>query len=160
MENLNEESDVTKFLAPAVVLAAGCFISTLVAQGIFVGALTVGGLYITLNRFKEYYPAFYNWILDHSIAADMSVTVLAAIVLGFSVTGLIGAAAANIFSSMMFDYLRTKGKATVPEKQGIKDLLKSGVAKAKESFAECQNALKEVVSNKPTKLEVVDAAAI
>lgn len=95
-----------KFGVPAAMVFAGVILGGIVAQGIYVGILTTGGVWITLDQMRESCPEYYNWLMDHAISADFVLSAIACFGLGFSVTGLIGAAVVNILVGITLEWHR------------------------------------------------------
>lgn len=119
-----QNDDSMKYAIPAGVVVFGLFMGGTLTQGIYAGVLTCAGFWILLKKLRDQYPATYNWIMDHSTEADLVVSLGAAFILGFTVTGIIGAAVVNLLCSVMLDYERENvGKVKDVESANASDVV-------------------------------------
>lgn len=117
---------VVKYIAPGLILAIGLLLGGMVLQGVYVGLLTTAGFWLLLEKCKEHYPSFYNWMIDHAVEADFVISFLAVIALGMSVTGIIAGAVVNVVGSVVLDYYRDYvGKVKGVESMTFTGLMRS-----------------------------------
>ena len=131
---------IVKYVAPAAILGVGLLLGGMVLQGVYVGMLTTAGFWLLLEKCKEHYPGFYNWMLDHAVEADFVISFLAVFALGMSVTGIIAGAVVNVVGSVVLDYYRDYvGIVDVVESMSFKGLWASATARFKSKDEEPQD---------------------
>ncbi|MDD3412484.1 MAG: hypothetical protein PHY47_00625 [Lachnospiraceae bacterium] len=147
---------VVKYVAPGAILSIGLLLGGMVLQGVYVGLLTTAGFWLLLEKCKEHYPGFYNWMLDHAVEADFVISFLAVFALGMSVTGIIAGAVVNVVGSVVLDYYRDYvGKVDGVESMSLKGIWESCTTRFRSKEEEEEG---EIIENTVTPILVEEAA--
>lgn len=141
MDNID---DMPKYAVPAGVVAIGLFMGGTLTQGIYAGILTCAGFWVLLEKLKKSYPSTYNWIIDHAVEADIVVSLTAAFILGFTVTGIIGAAVVNLLCSVLLDHYRDNvGKVKDVDSAQASDVIGLGIKTFRNGFTVIKEGIRK-----------------
>jgi apolipoprotein N-acyltransferase len=140
----NESNDTVKYAVPAAIVAFGFFIGGNLTQGVYAGVLVTAGFWILCEKLRTFYPGAYNWLLDHSVEADFLMSAMAAIMLGFTVTGIIAAAVVNLLISLVLENYRDNvGKIKGTKSVTASVIIGTCVTKGKEFISTVKDGFKQ-----------------
>lgn len=103
--------------AATLMVGSAVLLGSQIAGGVVLGGIVSAGAVYTICKTRTHAPKVWNFIQDHPIKSDIVIdTGLVIIVGGTTLTGLVGAASASVFTSMALCGIRRLGKVEIPPK--------------------------------------------
>lgn len=99
-----------------VIVGTSAYIGSQVLAGVFIGAITAGGITYTIYKTRTHAPRLFNMICKRPLASDILIDAGVFILIGgTTVTAFTAGASASLFTSIGLCCLRKLGKVEIPQ---------------------------------------------